>query len=444
MAIIPGVGLVPVQQAASYGYTQAPATASAPAPQSVASTVSQPTATVNAGNISDLVSAVKTGQMTQEQAYKAALERTGGNPGGTTSQQQIAAQVKNSIYSVNRMVTPTTISTTTGTGTSSSTTNQAGDNKQYLIDTYKADVAAGRPANLASYGLTQADLAGTGTSGSQDASGGTIGSQTGAPQTNNGVPTPIKTGNPVLDAAQDKQYQYVIGSLEKGFTINPALTGTSLAAMLPQFIKETASAMEPELLQNFQTEMAGVNLSLDTLSKQYTASQGKTIQDFQSTIGQLRNANMWGFGGAENAVESASAANTNRSLESLNAGFENQAGGVMQAAGKALGSGVPSDFLSSTGAPGLSGLSGFSASSVLNPNVSPLQVSLQGGNSVLSGSATGGRTLNYNYDPNIYKYGDIPTAFGQNFATGLNQRFGNYQAGAAATGFSSPTFGNTL
>ena len=195
--------------------------------------------------------------------------------------------------------------------------------------------------------------------------------------------------------------------------------------------------MEPEMLQNFQSEMAGVNLSLDTLSRQYTASQGKTIQDFQQTLGQMRNANMWGMGGGENAVEQASAANTNRSLESLNAGFENQAGGVMQSAGAKLGSGVPSDFLSSTGAPGLSGLSGFSASSILNPNVSPKQVSLQGGDSVLAGSSQGGRSLDFKYDPSVYRYGDIPTAFGTNFATGLNTRFGNYQGGAAATGFTS-------
>ena len=293
---------------------------------------------------------------------------------------------------------------------------------------------------------TQGNGGGTQTNSTTGQNGG----QTGSPQGSSDIPQPTPTGNAALDAAQQAQYDYVTGSLAQGYTINPALTGSNLAAMLPQFIQQTATQLEPELLQNFQSEMAGVNLSLNTLAQQYTASQGKTIQDFQQSLGTLRNANQWGLGGGENTVEQASANNTNRTLASLDAGFANQAGGVMQAAGSTLGQGVPSDFLSNTGAATTPGLSGFGASSIQAPNVNPLTVNLQGGNSVLAGSSGQGNALNYNYDPSIYKYGSIPTTFGTNFGSTLNQLFGNYQQGVAATPTSSQTapitssYGNSL
>jgi len=369
-------------------------------------------------------------------------------------------------------------STTTGQGTTTSTQNQtpgnattqtvkSGDTLSQIAASNGMTLSAlealnpqitnpnmihpGDSINLSQGATTSANTNTQGNGGGTQTNGttGQNGGQTGSPQGGSDIPQPTPTGNAALDAAQQAQYDYVTGSLAQGYTINPALTGSNLAAMLPQFIQQTAAQLEPELLQNFQSEMAGVNLSLNTLAQQYTASQGKTIQDFQQSLGTLRNANQWGLGGGENTVEQASANNTNRTLASLDAGFANQAGGVMQAAGSALGQGVPSDFLSNTGAATTPGLSGFGASSVQAPNVNPLTVNLQGGNSVLAGSSGQGNALNYNYDPSIYKYGSIPTTFGTNFGSTLNQLFGNYQQGVAATpananpGITS-SYGNTL
>jgi hypothetical protein len=254
-----------------------------------------------------------------------------------------------------------------------------------------------------------------------------------------------------LDAAQNSQYQYVSGSLAQGYTINPALTGSSLAAMLPQFIQETAAQLEPELLQNFQSEMAGVNTSLGALAANYKASQGSSIYDFQTSLANLLNsANPFsaGTGAAANAL----AANENRSLSSLDATYAANVGNVLQTAGGELGQGSPASFLAGTGAATTPGLTGFGDSSLSAPDVTPLQVGVTGGNTVLAGSTSGGNALNYNFNPSIYTYGSIPTAFGTNFGNTLNQLFGNYQTGAAATPTSSQgstpgitsSYGNTL
>ena len=256
------------------------------------------------------------------------------------------------------------------------------------------------------------------------------------------IPTPKSTGNPTLDAAQNAQYQYVTGSLAQGYTINPALTGTSLANMLPQFIQETAAQLEPELLQNFQSEMAGVNNALQTTAKNYESQQGQSIYGYQTNLANLLNtANPYSAG--TGATANAMASNENRMLSSLDASYANSQSNTLNAAGAALGQGVPGNFLAGTGATGVSGLSGFGASSVSAPNVNPLRVGVLGGNTVLAGSTSGGNALNYNYNPSNYTYGSIPTTFGQNFGSTLNQLFGNYQKGAAATPTSSQNSGIT-
>ncbi|MES2216673.1 MAG: LysM peptidoglycan-binding domain-containing protein [Patescibacteria group bacterium] len=274
-----------------------------------------------------------------------------------------------------------------------------------------------------------------GTNASTDTSGGNSGggsqNQTGNPVDTSGVPKPNPTGNPVLDAAQDKQYQYVIGSLSAGYKINPALTGTSLAAMLPAFIQETASQLEPELLQNFQTEMVGVKNSLTSLTNDYVNSQGQTVQDFQESLGKLRDQTSMG-GGAERALEMGLTNSANRSLSSLDTTFATKASTEMNKAGAALGPGAFGAILSTTGSAPFN-LQDFNAFGVRAPDVASKQVSNQGGDSVFSGSATPGRTLDFNYNPSMYTYGSIPASFGQNFGSTLNQLFGNYQAGVAAT-----------
>jgi hypothetical protein len=53
-------------------------------------------------------------------------------------------------------------------------------------------------------------------------------------------------------------------------------------------------------------------------------------------------------------------------------------------------------------------------------------LSLQGGNSVYSGTADQGKALDYNYNPSTYQYGSIPGQFATDFSSLLNTTGSNY------------------
>lgn len=284
---------------------------------------------------------------------------------------------------------------------------------------------------------------GTSANGQNGAAGTTSGAN-GAPTTLSGVGgtattgngtgalfTPTPTGNPTLDAAQDAQVQYVTGALSSGYKINPALASANIASLLPQFIQETSQQLQPELQQQLQAEMQGVTQALQTNATNYTNEQGTDVQNFQTSLGSLL------AGAPPSAATTAEAnglaANTNRTLSSLDTNYANQQGQVLQGAGSAFGTGVFNQLLSGTGQAN-SALQGYTAGGLGAPNVNPLQVGIAGGNAIFAGSTGAGNPLNYNYDPNIYKYGSIPTSFASSFGNALNQNVGNYIAGANATG----------
>lgn len=375
-------------------------------------------------SVQSLVQQVQEGKLTQAQAYQAALSQGigGAREGGTTAQQQAAAQVKNLIYSTNRTSIPVTTSVTGSAGTSAKTTT----------------VAPG---------------------GISTAQGGTIGGPNSTGGATGGAGNYPSTGNPSLDALLGQYSSLISGSIAQGFTVNPSLSITP--ATLNQFIQETSSQLDPRYRQILTNEMTNVNEGIKAAVTQYQNTQSQTVQDYQQSLGTLRDQSSMG-GGGERALESGLTNSANRSLSSLDATAQLNIGNQLRAAGMEVGQGIPGG----NGIPGVSAgnVSGGASNYGLNsyslsiPSIYGRTLTNQGGDSVFAGGANQGNALNFGFDPSTYQYGTIPQSYSSDFSNLLNQTASNYQQGMAATGAtnqpttspvaSSPqitsTYGNTL
>lgn len=337
-------------------------------------------------------------------------------------------------------------STTGGAGTSSSTSYQNLDG----TTTTATPIAAPGTAPATVGGGAATVNTGNSTSSPYSGSGGYINAQgvyvpssqtSGAPGAatgaQGGVGSLPSTGNPALDDLQSGFANLISGSIANGFTVNPALSITPTT--LSQFINETASQLEPRYQQILGQEMININQTIGQLANTYQNQQGQDVQDFQQSLGNARNSagqNGMYLGGGERALEQGLANSTNRSLSTLDVNAQTAIGQAMQAGGQALGQGIFTPLLQGTGSAPFS-LQDLTANGIYAPNISSQQVGLQGGDSVYAGSATPGRTLNFNYDPNMYKYGSIPASFSSDFSNLLNQTANNYQQGMTATGLSN-------
>ena len=427
---IPGLGTIPASQASQYGYTVAsndPTNASAAAPF----------------NVTKYINAVQTGQMTQAQAYQAALSAAGNSAreGGTVAQQQEATAIKQQIYGTNRTYTPTTTSTSGPTGTTSSTVNVApqGGNSQaniYNPTTGKtgyqvsgASVPSGWQSIPSSGVPTTAATTAAGTAG--------FGSTTGANGTSGPNITP--TGNSTLDQGVQGAIQYVTGSLESGYKINPSLTAANIQNMLPQFIQETTQQLEPQLQQNLQQTFLQAGQTIQSLAASYTANQTADVQAYQKSLSQIMQGAP--SPGQTQAMQYLTTG-TNQSLAALDASAAQQIGSTAQTAGAQLGTGGAAlqGGLNANGIAGMSGLNGYSASDLMLPSLTSETVGMGGPlGSQYAGSPQANSLLNFQYNPSIYTSGSIPQAFDTAFSQGLNQNVGNYQNASAQSANPTPT-----
>lgn len=341
-------------------------------------------------SLGDLVQAVQTGQMTQEQAYQTALSRLGGNPGGTTSQQQLASQIRSAIYSVSRTSTPVTTSVTGGAGTNSSTTM----------------VAPG---------------------GAGNAQGGTVGGTGSSATLPGGMQS---TGDQNLDAILGQYGQIISGSLAQGFTVNPGLNITP--DVLSSFIASAHSQLDPKYQQYLSSQMNSINSYLSNAQVNYENTQGQTQQDFQTNIAAERDATGnqgVAFGGARRLAEQNMALSANRTLSTNAANTAYNVGQQLNAAGAAIGQGIPGVTIPEpAGAVGLSNNYGLNSYAINAPILSSYGVSTSGAR----GSTSTGSPLNFNFNPSMYQYGSIPGSYGSDFLSQLNQNASNYQAGQTA------------
>lgn len=271
-----------------------------------------------------------------------------------------------------------------------------------------------------------------------------ISSSPGTPQTpQTGLANLPSTGDSNLDALQTQFANAITGSLAQGFTINPALSITP--DTVKQFMTETASQLEPRYQQTLAQEMININQAVNQLTVQYQNQQGQTVQDFQQSLGNLRDQSSMA-GGGERAMELGLMNSANRSLSTLDVNASTAIGQQLQQGGQALGQGLFSPILSATGsAP--TALAPYTASGINTPSLSGKQVGLQGGDSVFAGSANQGNALNFNFNPSMYKYGSIPGQYSNDFTDLLNQTASNYLKGMAATGKTNQivsSYGNTL
>jgi hypothetical protein len=258
-----------------------------------------------------------------------------------------------------------------------------------------------------------------------------------------GVTAPQPTGNKSLDDILKGMGDFITGSLANGFAINPGLSITP--SVVGSFITQTASQLNPQLQQSLTKEMTDVNQAIGLTATQYQNQQGQTVQDYQQSLGNLRDQTSMS-GGGERALEQGLTNSANRSLSTLDAQAAQSIGSQLRAGGSQVGAGfagstLPADF----GGGSIPGVTG-NASSFNIPSLYGLTLSNQGGDSTFAGSTNGGNPLNFNYNPSTYGYGVIPGAYANDFLGLLNTNIGNYLSGQAATGNSNilSSYGNTL
>jgi len=272
----------------------------------------------------------------------------------------------------------------------------------------------------------------TGTGGNTGTTG-TTGAGTGGTTGSNGQsgPQTTSTGNSTLDSSVQGAIDYVTGSLASGYTVNPSLTANNIASMLPQFIQETTSQLEPQLQQNLQQTFTQAGQSIQSLAASYTATQTADVQAYQKSLSQIMQGAP--SPGQTQAMQYLTTG-TNQSLAALDASAAQQIGSTAQNAGAQLGTGGAAlqSGLSANGIAGMSGLNGYSASDLTLPTLNSQTVGMGGAlGSLYAGSPVAGNALNFQYNPSIYTSGSIPQAFSTAFSQGLNTNIGNYELGSA-------------
>ena len=252
------------------------------------------------------------------------------------------------------------------------------------------------------------------------------------------------TGSEILDRLQNEFNNVIQGSLTAGYTINPALSITP--ETVGQFIQQTASQLNPRLQQNLTNEITGINQAINQLATNFQNQQGQTVQDYQQSLGTLRDQTSM-VGGGERALESGLTNSAQRSLSTQAVNASTAIGNQLREGGASVGQGFGGTTLpSSFGGGSIPGVTG-NASSFNIPSLYGRTLSNQGGDSTFAGSANQSGALDYNYNPSTYQYGSLPGAYSTDFSNLLNTTTGNYIRGQIATGNTNQvlsSYGRTL
>lgn len=241
-------------------------------------------------------------------------------------------------------------------------------------------------------------------SAAQGLAGGSFGANSGGVAGNGnganagGIATLPTTGNPELDRIQEEINRLASSITSSGFKIPDGLQITP--ELTQQFLEWAHQAVDPQTQQLIDSKRADINASLANMAKQFDLSKGQTIQDFGTNLATEQNTsggNGIAFSGLRNLTERNMANSTNRTIESLASNTEANIGNTLRSGAADLG--VNSNFNT--------------------PGLSSGAVSIDGGSRGSSGS---GRSLDFNYNPSLYKVGNIPT---QGY-TNVNNLAGNY------------------
>lgn len=301
-------------------------------------------------------------------------------------------------------------------------------------------------AGTAAYNALAAGNGGNTTQGGQNTSTTTLGSPAGSNTAVSGGASGGQsaalqsTGDPNLDQLQAGFQDYITGSLASGFQINPGLSITP--DVIAGFVSSTVSQLDPKYTQNLESTINDVNVNLNKMAVDYTNTRGQTVQDYQQSLGKLRDQTSFG-GGGERALELGLTNSANRSLSSLDTDTAAAFSKELNAGGAAVGQGINGGNVFGTTVPGLSGTvsgaygasaGGLNQGSFVIPSLYGLTLSNQGGDAIFAGSSNTGNALNYSYNPSMYQYGSIPSSYASDFLGQLNQSAKNYQAGQIATG----------
>lgn len=256
----------------------------------------------------------------------------------------------------------------------------------------------GAQYNLTSTGSLQPANA---TISTQTSTPGGVTNTSQAGNANGSTPSTLpSTGNANLDAAQAALASSV-NTLAANGAIPASLQITP--AVIQQFMAWAHDAVDPQTQQLLQNEAAGINNALAQATTDYQNTQGEAIQQYGMGLASQDNAlGNSGFsnGGYRTLADTNLTNSTNRTLSTNAANANYNISDLLQTGASALGS--------------------SNAGQLNTPTLSAPTVSSTGGS---YGSSNSGNGINFNYNPNAYAVGSIPTS--QN--TAFNNLVGNYE-----------------
>lgn len=218
------------------------------------------------------------------------------------------------------------------------------------------------------------------------------------------------TGNPQLDSVLKGIAGLGTSLISSGYTIPADLEITP--DLVSKFLAYAHQNVDPYYQQQLSSEITGINASLSNMKTQYDATQGGILQDFGTNLAtEQENAGGAGtaFSGQRNINENNLVNSTNRSLASLDSTTALNAGTALRTGAGDVGAANAGKFVLPT----------FAGATVSNT----------GGQ---RGSSATGSGLNLNYDPSVYKVGNITSAQNSAADTLKNTYLGQYGTLAGA------------
>lgn len=185
------------------------------------------------------------------------------------------------------------------------------------------------------------------------------------------------------------------GLISSGYTIPTTLQITP--ALISQFLSYAHQAVDPYTQQLLSSEITNVNADLANQQTQFQNQQGETVQQFGTQLAGQDNAagnNGTAFSGQRQLTDNNLVNSTNRSLSSLTANANYNAGNTLRTGAAAVGAANANQFNLPSFAGGNVGLGGQLGN--FNPTV------------------TTGTNPALNYNPSLYTVGAIPSAGTQN------------------------------
>lgn len=241
---------------------------------------------------------------------------------------------------------------------------------------------------------------------------GRVGPQTLASFTSNTKTdgTSSTTGNTTVgnlpstgDASLDQIVKSLVGNMDalsKGYQIPATLQITP--DLVSKFLAFAHQVVDPQTKQLIQSKITDINADLANQANQFGFSRDNIVQNFGTTLAneeETAGGAGTAFSGQRGINEGNLVAGTNRSLASLGSTTGYNIGSALRAGAADVGS---------------SNAGGFNL-----PTIAGGSVSTAGGS---RGTFNNGGNISYNYDPNLYTAGVIPS----NQNTALNNLEGNY------------------